>query len=43
MVFPNSLAKLYVEQAGQQYEPSNGMEGSVFHEESAVGASATRK
>lgn len=33
MVFPNSLAKLYVEQAGQQYEPSNGMEGSVFHEE----------
>ena len=29
-VFPPDLAKLTVEQAGQQYTPSNGTEGEAF-------------
>lgn len=33
MVFPNSLAELHIEHAGQQYEPSNGTEGAVFQQE----------
>jgi hypothetical protein len=28
--YPESLAKEYVERAGQQYEPSNGSEGEAF-------------
>lgn len=30
MTFPAELAKLYVDQAGQQYIPSNGSEGEAF-------------
>ena len=33
MTFPADLAKLYVEQAGQPYQPSNGTEGEVFWSE----------
>ena len=33
MTFPDSLAKLYVEKAGQQYVPSNGTEGEIFQAE----------
>lgn len=29
-IFPPDLAKLHVEDAGQQYVPSNGTEGSIF-------------
>ena len=30
MTFPAELAKLYVDQAGQQYIPANGSEGEAF-------------
>jgi len=33
MTFPADLAKLYVEHAGQRYEPSNGTEGEIFMSE----------
>lgn len=33
MTFPADLAKLYVEHAGQPYQPSNGTEGEVFWSE----------
>lgn len=33
MMFPPDLAKLYVEQAGKRYEPSNGTEGEIFMDE----------
>lgn len=33
MTFPADLAKLYAEQAGQRYEPSNGTEGEIFMSE----------
>ncbi|MFZ5566707.1 MAG: hypothetical protein ACOY95_06865 [Pseudomonadota bacterium] len=32
-MFPPDLAKLYVEQAGKRYEPSNGTEGEIFMDE----------
>ena len=33
MTFPADLALLYVEKAGQPYQPSNGTEGAVFWSE----------
>jgi hypothetical protein len=30
MTFPADLAKMYVKQAGQPYQPSNGTEGDIF-------------
>lgn len=33
MTFPAELANLYVEKAGQPYQPSNGTEGEIFWSE----------
>ena len=33
MTFPAELAKMYVDRAGQPYQPSNGTEGEVFWSE----------
>lgn len=31
MSLAKDLAKLYIDRAGQQYQPSNGTEGAAFH------------